>query len=170
MGFMGFGKKKEEDLDIPPPPPLDLGKQSNMLPPEMPVKEWEIPPISKPRMPDLPVIPDFDDLLNQKQPKPVMPLPRPMMPPPMASRPRIEPQMEKSALMSGRPVFIEINKYRQALRELNNVRNSLRQSDNEISELMGDISDEEKAFTKLHEKLSEVERKLVDLEGSLFTQ
>jgi len=170
MGFMGFGKKKEEDLDIPPPPPMQSSSK-NVLPPEASMKDWDIPPISKPTMPD------FDDLLKEPQmttprvvipPKPVPHKPEPKHIPSMAA-PSMPAPMHRD-IPEGKPVFIEINKYKQALKDLGTVKSSLKQSDDEISELVGDITDEEKAFSKLHSRLSEVEKKLIELESSLFTQ
>jgi len=44
------------------------------------------------------------------------------------------------------------------------------ESDKEISELMADVEDEENTFAKLKDNLAEIEQKLLDLEGALFSQ
>ncbi|MCK5282316.1 MAG: hypothetical protein KAK00_02810 [Nanoarchaeota archaeon] len=67
-------------------------------------------------------------------------------------------------------IFIEVTKYRRILKELNNMKKSLKQNDDEVSVLVGDLADEERTFSKLHSNLSEIEKKLVELESSIFTQ
>ncbi|MDO8480743.1 MAG: hypothetical protein Q7S65_02885 [Nanoarchaeota archaeon] len=93
------------------------------------------------------------------------PPPMPSMPPPM---PPQAPSMQRMA--SSRPLFVEIGKYREVIKELNTIKKSLRETDAEIKELVTDIEDEERTFTKLNKGLQDVEAKLSDLETCLFVQ
>ena len=71
--------------------------------------------------------------------------------------------------VSGKQVFIEVGRYKQLLKDLNNIKKSLKKSDDEVGELIGDISDEKNTFSNLHTSLSEIEKKLVELENGLFS-
>ena len=121
-----------------------------------PFKESSIPPIRSisPRMPKMR---HFEELLKQ----------------PLSDVHEVEPlKMERRynpSSVPGKQLFIEVGKYKVLLKDLNNLRKSLKESDEEVSELIGDINEEEKIFSDLHKNLSEVEKKLVELEQGLFS-
>jgi len=215
MGFMKFGKKKEEDkLDIPPPPPQDdmppplpgLAPLPPMpdLPSPDPLQDQPNTPEMAPPMNDIPPPPPLDNLPTMDttpipmpehhtlpEPKPEiqhtqipdnnifeetfnnMPtkgelsetLPHQSPPRPLEEpTPKITPHLE-----TNKRIFIEVTKYKRILKDLNNIKKELREADEEVTTLIKDINDEEDLFGTLHANLSDVEKKLIELEGSLFS-
>lgn len=198
MGFMKFKKKKEENnddaLDIPPPPPMGGDSQQqnspqnneNLLPPEQPANNFDIPPIGQggqDNVSNLPP-PNFGQEQNQapkenlpgmekpdtsqqqiKQKVPVtnkFPQERPKKEAPAA-------QPKSSVMPSGEHTFIEVNSYKDILKDLNNIKKSLKTSDDEIDKIIQSTEEEDKIFASIHSTLGDVEKKLVELEGSIQT-
>ena len=91
--------------------------------------------------------------------------------PPHTEKPRFEdfaPSRKKTNY--SKQLFIEMNKYKGVIKQLNSIKKSLRQSDTELKSVVSDVDTEEKIFSNINAYLSEVEKSLVDLENSLFNQ
>ena len=152
-------------------PPMDSGMDTHFedmqsSPPELP--PLDLPPL-EPTKQEL-SRKSFAEMFEPKQ-ESWAPPSQPWTPPAQQWTP---PQMPAPAplprMMSSKPLFVEIGKYRDVIKELNMIKKGLRESDEEIKELVSDIDDEEKTFAKLHKGLQDVEAKLADLEKCLFVQ
>ena len=65
-------------------------------------------------------------------------------------------------------IFIEVSKYRDIMAEISRVKKELKQSDKEVGDLIGDIEDEEKLFNALNSNLDDIEKRLAELDKTLF--
>ena len=178
MKFMGKDKNKELDdsLDIPPPPPIESAELEQSSPPKIPEPKKDLFP-SLPKEPlkettppvkhdfDIPPISVSSKGFEEPKPKPFDELLKPIhkeeKPKPLFG--------EKTRPPIAKPIFVEVTKYKQILKDLNNLKKSLKESNEEVTKIVGDISIEEKTFSTLHQNLSNVEKKLVQLEQSLFS-
>lgn len=79
------------------------------------------------------------------------------------------PTFSRGVMESDR-VFVEVNHYRELLRDLNLIKKSLKNSHQEVGNIIKDIDEEEKIFSTLHESLGEVQKKLAELETLLAGQ
>ncbi len=144
---------------VPPPPGMELpplDDAAGMPPP---------PPGAVPLAADAPELPPLDAPAQDKQDSF-----DDMLEPSVAEESTPAPQAPSAApISSGGQVFVEVSSYKGILRDLNKVKKELKQSDDEVEEIAGDISNEEKTFAKLYGHLSDIEQKLSDLENSLFS-
>jgi len=166
--------------NIPPPPGLE---QHDMPPPgleqhDMPPSGLEQHDMPGPSFPP----PGLDSMPHEEPtfpppevPQDKFPLPHELpndFPPAHPDEPKeakpFDTLLHKPEI--GRPLFVEIGKYKGVLKDLNGVKKSLKLADDELSELVSDVQDEEKTFSKLHGSLVDVEKKLMELESSLFEQ
>ena len=65
-------------------------------------------------------------------------------------------------------IFIEVSKYRDIMAEISRVKKELKQSDKEVGDLIGDIEDKEKLFNALNSNLDDIEKRLAELDKTLF--
>jgi hypothetical protein len=148
-----FPQKQDKFEDMPPT--FDI--------PDFRVSEKEaIPEFSQLDNPDIPESPQekrttsFDQLfkpLPDKTPQ---------------TRMSVMPKKESLPTYEGAPLFIEVTKYKQILKDLNLIKRELKDTDEKISVIVGDINDEEKTFSSLNSTLNDIEKKLNSLEGSIF--
>ncbi|MBD3164803.1 hypothetical protein GF323_06410 [Candidatus Woesearchaeota archaeon] len=194
MGLFKSNKKnKTDDLDIPPPPPLEgpgkeksdilnmphqpqppqgapsPAQEQNVLPAEQPAEQkFDIPPMggemkgenTLPKQESQPS--GNDDSFNFQPPK--------------IQEKDSELSGDKfstgaagsmSSVSSEGNKFIEVDKYRQILRDMNRIKKSLKKSDEEIKSLIKESAEEGKIFGSINSTLSSVEQKLIELEESI---
>lgn len=167
IGDKTFPEKPQSDILLPEQPKADIlppeQHKADILPPEQPVEhDFDIPSITKPDVPtEKPIsheMPPKEDI-HQEQAFHELVQPKP------------QHTIHKEVLSPAgtlKPSFIEVERYRQILKDLNNIKKSCKDVDSEINEIIGDINDEEKTFTTLHSTLASVEEKLAQLEGDFF--
>jgi hypothetical protein len=173
--YMPPAENQSPDLGMP------LSNNSfdnNQLPPEQHDDTGiDIPPIANLETDSKPARKSFGELFKspKTEPEPVPepesePEPEPEPEPQDEPAPEPEPEPEEPLTRGtdGKRTFIEVNRYRQILKDLKNIRKSLKDSDGEISKIIGDINDEERIFSVLHATLTDVEQKLSRLENDFF--
>lgn len=152
-------QQSQSSFDIPPirasMGEYDGDYKDSVLPPVFPKKGVQMSNINE--QPGDTKLKPFNDIITDQPPPPKMD--------------HIRPSQGQVPIprTTGKQVFIEVVKYKTLLKDLNNIQKALKQSGEDVNEIMGDIRDEEETFSNLHKNLSEVEKKLVELEEGLFS-
>ncbi|MEM3154493.1 MAG: hypothetical protein QW165_02920 [Candidatus Woesearchaeota archaeon] len=162
MGLFGFGKKRREELPLPPPPsppelpPLLKGDIEEIRPPEAPSAIPEIPPMEEheEKLPELP---------------PALPAPMPAMAPAEEKEARVfdktvQPEAEEPIREVVRtipkPAFVAVEDYRRIINDTNTIRAKLMDAENFVRRL-GDLkNEEERSFERWRTLLEDVEKKM----------
>ena len=69
-----------------------------------------------------------------------------------------------------KPIFVEVNDYKQILDYINEIKNNIKKSDNILTTLQDIKSAKEKEFEKWHNVLEDIQRKLIYIDNTLFEQ
>jgi len=196
VGFLKFLKKSkqdklempmDEDLDMPPPPPI--GMKENLPPmPKFDEKPFSIPEEKITTLPDLePIEPEISD---EELPKPPE-MPRfekkselvtpPKIIPPMPKIKPISPieKMERVAMREGRgvlrheevpskPIFLGVEKFKEIRRGINVARNDLKNAGEVLMKLMDMKDVKDKEFNKWKGTMEDIQKKMVFVDKNLF--
>jgi hypothetical protein len=193
---MGLFKKKQtvnnDMMDIPPPPPMEGFSQDNSIPlPDAPQfgEQAPLPPDQQiPGMDDFPLPPMPEENQNMLPPEQetrnafeIPPIKAKVnSEAPKAKKPSAFESLKEEAtpeehhdiksanFSAGNNTFIEVGKYRQILRELDNIKKSIKVSNDEVNALVNEINEEEKVFASLNNSLTSIEKKLSQLDETIF--
>jgi hypothetical protein len=168
MGLFGFGKKRQEELPLPPPPsppelqPLLKGDIESIRAPEEPSEMPELPPIED-HLEELPELP------------PALPAPTRM---PETQRTPFEGEEEvvydktvqqpveeempvrEVVRAMPKPAFVAVEDYKRIINDTNTIRSKLMDAENFVRRL-GDLkNEEERSFERWRTMLEDVEKKL----------
>ena len=186
MGFLKFLKKSkedklkmpfEEDLDIPPPPPISVKEFPPMPKPEEKIPSFpDLGQIEEPMLPDEieepPKIPKFEEI-SRPVLKPILPpMPEIKLTPP-------QERMERMAVREGRkvlrheaaplkPIFVRVDRFKEIRRDINIIKNDLKNSDEALIKLQDMRVGEDKEFDKWRKSMEDIQKKLIFVDQTLF--
>lgn len=164
MGLFGFGKKRQEDLPLPPPPsppelqPLLRGDIDEIRPPEAPSPMPEMPPFEE-HEEELPELP------------PALPAPTSMQRMPSAGEEEVvydrtiqqpveEMPIREVVRAMPKPAFVAVEDYKRIINDTNTIRSKLMDAENFVRRL-GDLkNEEERSFERWRTLLEDIEKKL----------
>ena len=166
MGLFGFGKKRQEELPLPPPP----------SPPELqPLLRGDIDQIRAPEA-AMPEMPSFEEHVEElPELPPALPAPTPRMPE-MNMRSAgeeevvydktvqqpVEEEMPIREVVRAmpKPAFVAVEDYKRIINDTNTIRSKLMDAENFVRRL-GDLkNEEERSFERWRTMLEDVEKKL----------
>ena len=199
MGFLKFLKKSkedklempfEEDLDMPPSPPVLSSKERLPPMPDLEMKPFSMPEEETPSSIDLePMETEIPEEIP-KPPEPRLPrfeekvkpahLPRHNQPPIHKER-HISPleRMERYAVREERkilrheaaplkPIFVRIEKFKEIKRSSGIIRNDLRNADEVLAKLQAMKGDKDKEFSKWQKTIEDIQKKMIFIDKTLF--
>jgi len=172
-----FGKKKDSRELRLPEAPLTFPE----LPPEFP--EERITPL--PKLPPLqqqesfrsfelamPAMPSMPPARPQRLEKPLIPiaqLPQPMMLMPMRAREVPAPKMEMHAPSAKGPIFIKIDKYREAMANFELIKKKLGETSSLLDKIKDTRKSEEEELNAWAEELESIKAKIASIDTKVFS-
>lgn len=142
MGIFGlFKSKKEAKLETPPPPPLGEGELPEF--PEIPKEKAVKEVIKKPKI-----------SIEQVEKEAVR-------------KEKIELE-EKKHLRLTKPIFVNVKDYRDVIDELGLVKNIMKEEIDVMARIEDFKVDEDKEFERWQKLLSDVQKKLIFIDKTLF--
>jgi hypothetical protein len=169
---------QDENIPVPPKPneiqPLDLEI------PNIQVKEKEVPPIRERGdiEKELPPIPDLDELKGKMPPIKKVKLEE--LPPlgPINEEKGLKihagpieedvPQPKEKRIIAQGPMFVNVSEYKQAIYNINIIKNKIREADNALTSLNRIKNEKDKYFEQFRSKLEDLQRKSLYIDKSLF--
>jgi len=160
MGLFGFGKKRQEELPLPPPP----------SPPELqPLLRGDFDQIRAPEIPsEMPPFDEHEEVLPELPP--ALPAPTSYTRTPMmgeeevvydrtVQQPEEEPIHEVVRTIP-KPAFVAVEDYKRIINDTNTIRSKLMDAENFVRRL-GDLkNEEERSFERWRTLLEDVEKKM----------
>lgn len=145
----------------------------------------DFPDLDDSKMPQFPVYePSFGDIKNEVSgtvssfPEPQslnIPVRRPELRPKVAPVPVTPPVEEESfggarseAVSSGKPLFVKIEKYKDALSAMDVLKKKLADVEHVLAEIDKVREDEDKVLDQWKSDVSKIKEKLIDLDSDLF--
>lgn len=166
MGLFGFGKKRQEELPLPPPPsPPDL----------QPLLRGDIDQIRAPES-EMPELSSFEEHTEELPELPLaLPAPTRMLEPqraPFEGEEEVvydktvqQPAEEEIPIREvvraiPKPAFVAVEDYKRIINDTNTIRSKLMDAENFVRRL-GDLkNEEERSFERWRTMLEDVEKKL----------
>jgi hypothetical protein len=139
--FDVFSKKREESVDLPPPPMPDMDEPHMMEFPEAP---QDIEPVSAP---------DMHEEVMEEEHSPLMETPEPMM-----------PRMRSSK----GPLFVSVQDYQAILDGVNSIRSKLSATEDSFRKLHEVKASQDKGLEDWRASLEDIQRKLTYVDEVLF--
>ena len=197
MGFLKFLKKSkedklempfEEDLDMPPPPPMSSKEQ--FLPmPDFELKPFSIPQEKTPNPLDLePMEPEIPEEIS-KPPEPRLPRLEEKVKIIHPSRSQMSmhkerhishlERMEREAVREEKrvlrheaaplkPIYMGVENFKEIKRSSGIIRNDLRNADEVLAKLQAMKGDKDKEFSKWQKTMEDIQKKIIFIDKTLF--
>lgn len=147
---MALFKKKKKDLPDLPKPSLDLG-------------------IEKLKFPDLPKFPE-PEVNEEGEEGQFPPLYRPTIPPRSVNEEDEELMEEEEEVeqIKDKPLFIKIEKYENAMRDMEEIQNRIKDATQILNNLRQIKSEEDSEIKKWEDDLLSIKNKLIKIDKNLF--
>lgn len=170
-----FGKKKDSRELRLPEAPLTFPE----LPPEFPEERItplpKLPPLQQSEsfrsfelaMPAMPAMPPVRPLRLERPLIPIAQLPQPMMP--MKAREVPYPKMEMHAPSAKGPIFIKIDKYREAMANFELIKKKLSETSSLLDKIKDTRKSEEEELNAWAEELESIKAKIASIDTKVFS-
>ena len=198
LRFLKRDKKEEHsaDLDMPPEPPrmegfddlnFDMPDFGQKVPQGGDLPDFDFPkesmPVQSSKFIEPPSLPEFEEPVNAKPslfPMHELPPTPPELPEDEddeksaqpAALPSISRAIPEPSKSIGMPddgnLYVRADKYRDAISNLSQIRNSLRKSEEDIVKMDGLKNSKDKAFDRFKSSLDDLQRKLIFVDKTLF--
>lgn len=159
--------KKKKDIRELRLPELPMSTSFPELPREEESSMPSLPPLPQLRaMPQLPQLPQFSQPQSQKMPQFSLAMPESQMPSP---KPVMMEMAEEKKVSSAGPVFVKIDKFKDAVANFEIIKKKLQESSSLLEKIKETRAKEEEELNEWAQELNTLKEKLLQIDKKIFS-